>query len=204
MARPRVITDEHLLDAARSVFTEHGYSATTAQIARRAGVSEGTLFKRYPTKEALFMAAVGVTGTPRWHETLKDPGTGDPVEARIERACLAAIAYARAVVPQLIVLWSRGISSPTFKPDAFSDPISRDLQVLETYLNGEITAGRLRAHHTPTLARALQGAILHHVMLEVRQEYCPSGTTAIEDATFVRETVRALVGGLRPESGAYA
>jgi hypothetical protein len=41
MARPVTISDEQILDAARAVFTEKGPRATTAEIAERAGVSEG-------------------------------------------------------------------------------------------------------------------------------------------------------------------
>lgn len=43
--------------AALELFTERGYDATaTAQIAQRAGVSEMTLFRHFPTKEALLLA----------------------------------------------------------------------------------------------------------------------------------------------------
>lgn len=43
--------------AALESFTERGYEATTtAQVAERAGVSEMTLFRHFPTKEALLLA----------------------------------------------------------------------------------------------------------------------------------------------------
>lgn len=49
-------THEQLSQAAVELFTEHGYEATgTAQIAQRAGVSEMTLFRHFPTKEALLL-----------------------------------------------------------------------------------------------------------------------------------------------------
>lgn len=48
-----------ILDAARAEFDERGPSgATTAAIARRAGVTEAQLFRYYPTKAALFREAV--------------------------------------------------------------------------------------------------------------------------------------------------
>ena len=50
MARPTVIRDEQILDAARIVFLERGVLATTAEVAQRAQVSEGSLFKRFKTK----------------------------------------------------------------------------------------------------------------------------------------------------------
>jgi AcrR family transcriptional regulator len=47
-----------LLDAAAEVFSEQGLDASTAEIARRAGVGQGTVFRRFPTKEHLIAAIV--------------------------------------------------------------------------------------------------------------------------------------------------
>ena len=52
-----------LLEAARSLFAEHGYAATTtAQLAREAGVAEGTVFHHFPSKRALLEAVAGEYG----------------------------------------------------------------------------------------------------------------------------------------------
>jgi AcrR family transcriptional regulator len=45
--------DRAVLDAAREVFAVHGPDASVAQVAARAGVGIGSLYRRYPTKEAL-------------------------------------------------------------------------------------------------------------------------------------------------------
>lgn len=48
-----------LLDAALALFVENGYAATRVEaVARRAGVSKGTLFLYFPSKEDLFKAVV--------------------------------------------------------------------------------------------------------------------------------------------------
>ena len=50
---------QELLDAALSLFVEKGFAATRAEeVARRAGVSKGTLYLYYPSKEELFKAVV--------------------------------------------------------------------------------------------------------------------------------------------------
>jgi AcrR family transcriptional regulator len=50
-----------LLDAALEVFVEQGYAATKLeQIARRAGVTKGTMYLYFESKEALFKAMVRV------------------------------------------------------------------------------------------------------------------------------------------------
>ena len=48
-----------LLDAARALFVEKGFAATRVEeVAARAGVSKGTLFLYFPSKEELFKAVV--------------------------------------------------------------------------------------------------------------------------------------------------
>jgi AcrR family transcriptional regulator len=47
-----------LIDAAVEVFAEHGLEASTAEIARRAGVGQGTVFRHFPTKDDLVAAIV--------------------------------------------------------------------------------------------------------------------------------------------------
>ncbi|HET6294261.1 MAG TPA: helix-turn-helix domain-containing protein [Kribbella sp.] len=45
-----------ILAAAAEVFAEHGPTATTQQVATRAGVAVGTIFRHFPTKDALLAA----------------------------------------------------------------------------------------------------------------------------------------------------
>jgi AcrR family transcriptional regulator len=47
-----------VLEAAREVFAEQGIDAPVAEIAERAGVGVGTIFRRFPTKEDLLVAVV--------------------------------------------------------------------------------------------------------------------------------------------------
>jgi AcrR family transcriptional regulator len=61
--RPRqarsIATRRRLLDAAIACLVEHGYaSTTTAGVSSLAGVSQGALFKHFPTKAALLVATV--------------------------------------------------------------------------------------------------------------------------------------------------
>jgi AcrR family transcriptional regulator len=49
---------ERVLDAAAEVFGEEGPDASIDEIARRAGVGHGTVFRRFPTKDDLVFAVV--------------------------------------------------------------------------------------------------------------------------------------------------
>ncbi len=50
---------QELLDAALALFVEKGFAATRSEeVATRAGVAKGTLYRYYPSKEELFKAVV--------------------------------------------------------------------------------------------------------------------------------------------------
>jgi AcrR family transcriptional regulator len=50
---------DRLLGAAAECFAEQGADASIDEIARRAGVGHGTVFRRFPTKAALLAAVLG-------------------------------------------------------------------------------------------------------------------------------------------------
>ena len=79
-ARRKDARPSELLAAALDLFVEKGFAATRAEeVARRAGVSKGTLFLYFATKEELFKAVVreNISGRyPEWHAELESfPGT---------------------------------------------------------------------------------------------------------------------------------
>ena len=53
MARPKEHKPAAIIAAALSVFYDEGVTVSTARIAQAAGVSNGTLFNYFPTKQAL-------------------------------------------------------------------------------------------------------------------------------------------------------
>src|ERR1700759_2475171 len=50
---------KRILDAAGRVFAEHGLDGSVEEVARVAGVGMGTLYRRFPTKQALIDELVG-------------------------------------------------------------------------------------------------------------------------------------------------
>jgi len=64
-ARRKDSRPQELLSAALEVFVEHGFAATRLdEVARKAGVSKGTLYLYFESKEELFMAVVRETIVP--------------------------------------------------------------------------------------------------------------------------------------------
>src|SRR6476469_5077163 len=72
---------ERVLEAAKAVFSAGGSDASLEAVAKRAGVGIGTLYRHFPTREALFEAVYRreVDQLSDLAEHLK--GTADPVDA---------------------------------------------------------------------------------------------------------------------------
>ncbi|GHF37317.1 AcrR family transcriptional regulator [Deinococcus metalli] len=197
MARPRQITDEQIVNAARDAFLEQGFGATTAEIARRAGVSEGTLFKRYARKEELFEAAVGLREYGRWRDDLVGrAGQGD-VRRNLEDAALAFLTESSSVVPRLMAVFSRG-HDPSHNPllGRLDDPVRRDAEALAAYLRAETALGRLRPLDVDVTALTVMGALTHYVHREHMMP--PQGREAIDAGRLVRGLFDVLWPGLSP------
>lgn len=78
-----------LIDAALEVFSEHGFNAAKLdEIARRAGVSKGTIYLYFPSKEELFKAVVNDIIATRLRTAHEGPAPKTASEA-LERALRA-------------------------------------------------------------------------------------------------------------------
>jgi TetR/AcrR family transcriptional regulator len=78
-----------LLDAALALFVEKGFAATRVEeVAARAGVSKGTLFLYFPSKEELFKAVIHETLAGRFDEWNAEFLAFEGSSAELMRYCL--------------------------------------------------------------------------------------------------------------------
>ena len=70
-----------MLRAAREAFAESGYGVPLDEIAARAGVGPGTVYRHFPAKEALFEAVVTARITDLVNEARSRADAADPGEA---------------------------------------------------------------------------------------------------------------------------
>ncbi|MFF7243540.1 TetR/AcrR family transcriptional regulator [Embleya sp. NPDC008237] len=85
------VNRERILTAAREVFSESGPEASLNEIARRAAVGPGTLYRHFPNRQALMVAIVKdrVTALSRLADALRESHTPDDALAAWFAALLA-------------------------------------------------------------------------------------------------------------------
>lgn len=169
-----------LLAAAETVFAAHGLDAPVEEIARVAGVGMGTLYRRFPTKDALITELVRelLTDVLRAaREALAVPG-GDGLEQFLGAAAESHIAH-RGCLPRL---WS--------SPD--TDALRQEVRevMLQLFLDAQ-EHRRVRADadisDVDLVLWSLSGVI---------------ETTHGQSETAWRRGLAIIVAGLRPAGGA--
>lgn len=199
MARPLHFTDDALLQAAYDVFKEHGMEATTAEIARRAGASEGTLFKRFQSKLGLFHALLERTNElgRAWTDGFAARAGRGKIEDELEEAANEGIEFFRLSAPLHMV---SGMSSEHMKMAAKSwgdqHPAMEARRRIEGYFEAERRLGRIGKVDVEVVARIFQGAIYNFAVMEILTG--PYEPSPLPQAKFVRHFVTTLLHGIEP------
>jgi AcrR family transcriptional regulator len=191
VARTTTITTEQILEAARAVFLEHGVNATTVEVANRAGISSASIFKRYPTKDALFLAAMSEAPPERvWTPELEAAvGHGDP-RADLTLIARRIAAYTSHVIPRLMLMRSMGT------PGALPSPprATEDFVAMTGYFGREMALGRI-ARGDPTIPAL---ALFHAVAGFALSQTVQSSEVLFNTTRYLEEFVGLMWHGLEP------
>ena len=136
---------EEILDAAARVFAEHGYAdGDTQALADALGVGKGTLYRYFPSKEALFLAAVD-----RLMRQLVEhvQGAATPVADPLQRVGVAVRAFLGfcADHPQFVelLIQERAVFKDRKKP-TFLEHREKNVERWRALYRGLIADGRVR------------------------------------------------------------
>ncbi|MGK4585680.1 TetR/AcrR family transcriptional regulator [Kitasatospora sp. HPMI-4] len=148
---------ELLLAAARDVFAEQGLGAPLDLIARRAGVGNATLYRRFPTRDSLIEEVFA--------DALSELAEAAEEVLEIEDAWTALTRYFERIFA--LVAADRGIndlvtmSSPDIR--ALADTIERNTRTVSTLVTRAQEQGTLRTDVTPTDLLVVMGPVCRAV-----------------------------------------
>jgi TetR/AcrR family transcriptional regulator len=187
-----------LLEAAESIFAEQGFSgATTAAIARRAGVPKANLHYYFTTKEGLYRAVVERVLTAWLAAASSFDTSEDPREALSAYIC-AKMDLARAM-PLASRIWSAEImrGAPIIQ-DFLDTTLSQWVAKREAAVRRWIAAGKLKP---------IEPKVLFYMIWATTQQYANAahematlnGGEPLDDAAFERaktQVIAIILGGV--------
>ena len=164
---------ERLVEAARAVFREQGYDASLDEVAKRAGVGAGTLYRHFPNRESLLDAIM-----QSWVDRVNDAADKVLVHEGTPRELL--LAWFEAYVA-LISLHKGGPAKITQAMGDASSPIVTKCQTLTAATDR--VAERLREQH----------ALRDHVEAVQMARLVGGVATVADNADLDRTAVRPLL-----------
>ena len=149
---------ERVLEAAKAVFSAGGPDASLEAVAKRAGVGIGTLYRHFPTREALFEAVYRreVDQLSEFAEQLKTAPA--PVDAlrRWMRSNVELVATKKGMIAALAL----AVQSSS---ELYAYSFDRLTKAIGTLLDRAVAAGEIRADvSAEDLLRALIGMCYLH------------------------------------------
>ncbi len=191
-----------LLDAALELFVEKGFAATRAEeVAQRAGVSKGTLYLYYPSKEELFKAVLA-------------QAVGAPIEETVQQVQAYDGPMAPLLEEWLVGWWQQVYASPAsgaFKilvsevrnfPEIADFWLRHVIEPGSALIGGIVRRGIERGEFRAVedVDSVVHSLVLPMVMLCVHKH----GLAAccehkIDGHRFIAEHVALVVRGLRPD-----
>lgn len=197
-ARPQELTA-----AALALFVEKGYAATRLdEVAARAGVSKGTLYLYFDSKEALFRAVIreGVVPAIEAGEAMLDAYEGDPVgllRAFLHEWWRRVGSNELGGLPKLMM--SEAGNFPEVASYYNEAVIQRGLALLRTAVRRGIEAGVFRPVDLDTVAMLLIAPLVHLSMW--RYSFATCCGNGLDPQAYVDAHIDLALNGLALRAG---
>ncbi len=186
--RERLRRREDILEAAKKVFAEKGFSGSTLdEIALRAEYGKGTIYNYFSSKEELFLTLVR-EGLQSFKNTVNQAlAPCESVVEKLEKYIEVALDYFYDHQNAFKII-SFEIHQPNSLSGVIQDELretySRELYFISQLIEQGVREGRFRITDSQRLARVLQGMI--------HSQICQSGCTQHDERSEAIETVKSI------------
>ena len=183
-----------LLDAAARVFAREPYEqASMDHIAQEAGVGKPTLYRYFPSKEALFAAVFAETLAEIETQLVAVLRREGDVESRLSGLIAAIVPIFRDHLVPLHLLDASAATADQSKRRVFRQNRARISRCLATAIDEAAASGEIGAAHGDTVAELIIGMIWSSV-----------ASFGGEDRAIARTVTALVLRGLLPRDGELA
>jgi AcrR family transcriptional regulator len=197
-----------LLDAALDLFVEKGFAATRAEeVAARAGVSKGTLFLYFPSKEELFKAVVRENISGRFAEWEQEFETFEGSTADMVRYCMRVwwdrIGSTRASgITKLIISEARNF--PDLAAFYQREVVRPANQLIRRILQRGVDRGEFRPLDLDYTVFSISSPMVFLIMMKHSLGACAPQEYPLDALRYIDAQVDNLLHGLcaQPDAGA--
>ncbi len=186
-------TQSKIIQAAMELVMERGYaSATTKDIARRAGVNESTIFRRFRGKKEIVLSAMKL---PEWNPGLKKEDFTYVYDLEKDLMSFAR-RYMEKVTPKMVKV-SMGLRAPELFADTAKGIMEIPCvfkEVLETYFQEMRARGLIESDDAESLAMTFLSLNFGFVFLKGSFH---DQLTSLENEAYIKASVHSFVNGIR-------
>jgi TetR/AcrR family transcriptional regulator len=189
-----------LLDAALDLFVEKGFAATRAEeVAARAGVSKGTLFLYFPSKEELFKAVVRENISGRFQEWNEEFQKFEGSSADMIRACMKIwwerVGDTRASgITKLIVSEARNF--PDIAAFYQQEVIKPGTDLIRRILQRGVDRGEFHVHDMEYATLSISAPMIFLIMMKHSMGVCMPEGHPLDAERYIASQVETLLNGL--------
>lgn len=175
---------DEMLDAALAVFSEKGFAATKVEeVAQRAGVSKGTIYLYFPSKDALMEGIVRRTVAPIAEHALPDMNKfeGDPrvpIVMLVGTLCTLLSDPNSMAVPRLVL--REIMNFPAIAELYRREVLAKAIPALTALVARGVASGHLRPVDPEMTVRSIIGPIVAHIALSEVFEIRPGEGLALD------------------------
>lgn len=179
--RPRTRKDR-IMDAALRIFAEKGFQNTTiAEISKKAGVSEATVYEYFGTKEDLLFAIPEKISNDTFEESLKVLPYIKGVEARIRAVLLFYVQLYQTNPDYSALVLLQLMSSKRFRQTPAHEAIRKSSHGLLDCIREGIADGTFKKDANPYLIRSMLMGAIEHMFIHWHMQGMPKRKPGIAD-----------------------
>ena len=185
-------TQMKILNSTMMLIMEKGYTATTTKdIAKKAGINECTIFRKFKGKKEIIVAAMSL---PEWNPCFKESDfeyTGELVED----LCSFAEVYSKKVTPKMVKI-SLGLRSPDLyeiTKDGIREIPDTFKKVLVIYFTEMQKQNKIHTDDIESLAVAFLAINIGYVFFKAS---FGDELTELQTKEYIESSVRHFVNGI--------